>query len=306
MEPFLPLRPSMGFAGKQNFNKGWGYMPPLTWSLTDDNIDSRTSVDVVGFTRKKNYPNYKVVDPIDGTEKWYVDEKLHRIDGPAIIYPGGVEEWYVDGKIHRIGGPAITYPGGVEEWYVDGKIHRIGGPAVTHADGTEEWYVDGKKHRIGRPAVMHTDGTEEWYVDGKLHRIGGPAVTYPDGSEEWYEHDELHRTGGPAIRYPDGGYTWYDNGYLHRENGPAISHPHMPPSGAGFFIHKQWWLNGASYTEEEYIKKTKRIRFLRFKYFHRWYDRLDDLSTPIGQRRMIEHFGRLNDITSLEKMLPNR
>ena len=31
------------------------------------------------------------------SQKWYRGEKLHRLDGPAIIRSRGSNEWYVDG-----------------------------------------------------------------------------------------------------------------------------------------------------------------------------------------------------------------
>lgn len=33
----------------------------------------------------------------DGTQKWYQDGKLHRDDGPAVIYPDGTQYWYQNG-----------------------------------------------------------------------------------------------------------------------------------------------------------------------------------------------------------------
>ena len=38
---------------------------------------------------------------------WNFDCKLHRLDGPAIIYETDKEySWWVDGKLHRLDGPA--------------------------------------------------------------------------------------------------------------------------------------------------------------------------------------------------------
>ena len=31
----------------------------------------------------------------DGTQEWWVDDKRHRIDGPAIIHADGTQVWYV-------------------------------------------------------------------------------------------------------------------------------------------------------------------------------------------------------------------
>jgi hypothetical protein len=42
----------------------------------------------------------------------------------------GVKRWYLDDKFHRIGGPAVEAADGSRIWYRDGKIPRINGPAV--------------------------------------------------------------------------------------------------------------------------------------------------------------------------------
>jgi hypothetical protein len=38
---------------------------------------------------------------------YFVNDNLHREDGPAVIYPFGEEQWYRNGKLHREDGPAI-------------------------------------------------------------------------------------------------------------------------------------------------------------------------------------------------------
>ena len=85
----------------------------------------------------------------------------------------------------------------------------------------------------------------------------------------------------------NGPKNWYLNGQRHRENGPVIECPDDD---------KEWWFRGVEYTEEEYNEKLRCIRKLYFKYFHLWYDRLDDLRTDTGQRRMFENYSRLRDI----------
>lgn len=34
----------------------------------------------------------------DGTKYWWVDGKLHRTTGPAVIYPDGSKVWYLNGR----------------------------------------------------------------------------------------------------------------------------------------------------------------------------------------------------------------
>ena len=65
------------------------------------------------------------------SERWCINGKYHRTDGPAIIYynkDGSIssERWYVNGKIHRTDGPAIIYynkDGSTygEHWCINGK-----------------------------------------------------------------------------------------------------------------------------------------------------------------------------------------
>ena len=33
----------------------------------------------------------------DGSQRWYVDDKLHREDGPAVIHADGYQAWFIDG-----------------------------------------------------------------------------------------------------------------------------------------------------------------------------------------------------------------
>ena len=80
-----------------------------------------------------------------GTKRWYVDDKVHRTDGPACEYADGSKCWYHDGKLHRVDGPAVEYASGTKCWYVDNKLHRVDGPAVEWGDGgSKSWWLDGK------------------------------------------------------------------------------------------------------------------------------------------------------------------
>lgn len=80
------------------------------------------------------------------SKKWFMNGKLHRTDGPAIIYVDGEQAWYINGKRHRTDGPAVVGALGQQYWFMNGKIHRIDGPSVIYADGEKSWYFNG--HRI--------------------------------------------------------------------------------------------------------------------------------------------------------------
>ena len=56
-----------------------------------------------------------------GAKYWYQDDKLHRLDGPAIELRSGTKEWYQDGKLHRLDGPAVERNEGPNEWWINGK-----------------------------------------------------------------------------------------------------------------------------------------------------------------------------------------
>ena len=81
----------------------------------------------------------------NGDRYWYQNDKLHRLDGPAIEYADGLKEWYQNGKCHREDGPAIEDSDGYKAWYQNGKLHREDGPAIEDADGFKEWYIEGKE-----------------------------------------------------------------------------------------------------------------------------------------------------------------
>ena len=50
--------------------------------------------------------------------------------------------WYLNGKLHRVDGPAIECSSGVKYWYLNGNLHRIDGPAAEFSDGTKWWYLN--------------------------------------------------------------------------------------------------------------------------------------------------------------------
>ena len=44
----------------------------------------------------------KLTEHPDGTKKWWLDGKRHRVDGPAIERPNGTKEWYLNGKLWTV------------------------------------------------------------------------------------------------------------------------------------------------------------------------------------------------------------
>ena len=81
----------------------------------------------------------------NGDRHWFLNDKLHREDGPAAEYADGFKAWFINDKRHREGGPAIVYADGDKAWYINGKRHREDGPAVEYAGGYKAWYINGKE-----------------------------------------------------------------------------------------------------------------------------------------------------------------
>ena len=187
------------------------------------------------------------VEYITGKKHWVCCGVLHREDGPAVesplhdiwplegVYHRDINQvasiWYSRGKIHRVNGPAVIYPDMSEEWWVDDKLHRTDGPAEIR-DGICVWRLHGIIHRDNGPAVEYSDGSAEWWSVGSRHRLDGPALIHGD-NQEWYRNGNLHRDNGPAIVAP-GVEVWYQRGVLHRMGGPAVVTENS----------REWWISG--------------------------------------------------------------
>jgi len=56
-----------------------------------------------------------------GHKRWYIDDKRHRVDGPAVEFVNGDKLWYKEDLLHREDGPAIELENGVKAWYYQGQ-----------------------------------------------------------------------------------------------------------------------------------------------------------------------------------------
>jgi hypothetical protein len=111
-------------------------------------------------------PDHYTLD--DGSERWELDNKLHRDDGPALIFPDGTKTWYRHGAIHRDGGPAVEMAHGTKKWFQNGQEHREDGPAIEYDDGRPgKWYFRGQLHREDGPAMVGEDGEALWFIHGR-------------------------------------------------------------------------------------------------------------------------------------------
>jgi hypothetical protein len=72
-------------------------------------------------------------------KRYFLNDLIHREDGPAVEYSNGGKEWWLHNQLHREDGPAIEYLNGDKTWWINGKLHRENGPAVEFANG-DKWY----------------------------------------------------------------------------------------------------------------------------------------------------------------------
>ena len=90
-----------------------------------------------------------------GTKRWYLDDNLHREDGPAVEYVNGNKLWFLNDKLHRTDGPAVEYANGNKEWYLNGV-------GYTEAD----WFKQTQKVKapcVGK--VVEIDGVKYKLVE---------------------------------------------------------------------------------------------------------------------------------------------
>ena len=57
----------------------------------------------------------------DGAKYWYLNDELHREDGPAVEWANGTKAWYLNHRLHREDGPAIERATGRKEWWLNGN-----------------------------------------------------------------------------------------------------------------------------------------------------------------------------------------
>jgi len=118
---------------------------------------------------------YKVTVSENGDKHWYLNDKLHREDGPACEYASGSKKWYLNGQLHREDGPAIEWAHGDKEWYLNGQLHREDGPAIEWASGTKFWYRNSKKltekQFMARTKKQPTCDGKMVEIDGKKYKL---------------------------------------------------------------------------------------------------------------------------------------
>ena len=79
------------------------------------------------------------------------------------VYDNGNKEWYLNNKLHREDGPALEYADGTTKWCLNGKYHRVDGPAIEYINGNKYWFLNGEE--VTEQQVMNTHAVV--VIDGK-------------------------------------------------------------------------------------------------------------------------------------------
>ena len=124
----------------------------LEQDLVVRHIDPKMAKMIKGLVLA-HYPTRADLLPLFSGWVEYEEDKYHyrngELDsedgvGPARIWADGSQEWWVEGLLHRLDGPAYIGADGGQSWYKDGQLHREDGPAYIGASGHKEWWVEGQ------------------------------------------------------------------------------------------------------------------------------------------------------------------
>lgn len=139
--------------------------PVDTWDDIEGTLVARTASVVMALTqRRAGDPETGPLRGATGCPLAFTrNNKLHRDDGPALIYNDGHKVWYQDGEIHRVDGPAVIIQNR-QKWFRRGKLHNWAEPAVqgytASGDRIERWFVNGED--ITTAAVSWMIGYDIW------------------------------------------------------------------------------------------------------------------------------------------------
>ena len=68
---------------------------------------------------------------------------MESSDSSCITSAFGDKHWWLNGKLHRVDGPAVEHVNGTKEWHLNGKLHRPDGPAIECGKGKKQWWLNG-------------------------------------------------------------------------------------------------------------------------------------------------------------------
>jgi hypothetical protein len=105
------------------------------------------------------------------------------------IRPDGTQLWWQDGKLHRLDGPAVIHSNGTRLWYQNDILHRCDGAAIIRSDGSKLVCLWGE-----------TPSSGVWnnhvITDNKLNEEFPSAVHLPEykNCQVWWVEDLEERT----------------------------------------------------------------------------------------------------------------
>jgi len=256
------------------------------------------------YTTKGTFTVKSIGDLIRKRYNGYI---LNRKNSPAILFEDGSKEWWANGKLHREDGPAVIYNKYTEFLHFNLYKHRKFFCNMTNIfPGYKQWWVDGRPHRENAPAIIDSFGSEIYYLNGvrgkcivkrnlsyffndekRPHNDYGPSIVtvkntdYLEGELNynsyhlrnlidkivWYTDGKMNREDGPAY-ISDKNIKWFKYGKLHRLDGPAIYN---------YYNTRRWFISGKSINRtqvENWIKKNN-----------------IDLKTKAGQTMFMLKFG---------------
>lgn len=73
----------------------------------------------------------------DGSKEWFYNDLKYK--QTPIIYVNEDKFWYLNNLLHRLQGPAVEYTNGDKEWWKYGLRHRLNAPAIIRSNGKEFW-----------------------------------------------------------------------------------------------------------------------------------------------------------------------
>lgn len=195
---------------------------------------------------------------------YWSNGKLHRKDGPAVIYEDGTQEWWLEGIRHRYDGPAIYNPN--KKIVVNIKHGKIENQVSTYYGGLLETFID----PVILIQILSKITTTCEYIPSKTEKIKDKTCFYENGmlvyetyeksSQNFYKYGVKHNDKAPAvIDNVNLQEIWYYYGMLHNTKGPAYIH--ITPK----FTYYMWYQFGRLQSlndDPAYLKvenKTKNI-----------------------------------------------
>jgi len=78
-----------------------------------------------------------------------MDYKIENIEEDGLVYEvriylSGDKYWYYNDKLHRLNGPAVEHADGDKYYYINNNLHRLNGPAIERTNGTKYYYINGQ------------------------------------------------------------------------------------------------------------------------------------------------------------------